>query len=192
MSNLVESAKEFLGVPYVYGGNGKNGIDCSGLTQQAYADNGISIPRVAQDQYNASTKIEREDLQPGDLIFMSNTNSTDNITHVVMYAGDNKIIEAPRTGLNVRMTSLNGRSNIVGYGTFTGSGEATYNEVSNDTTPVQLGSSGGGLLGGLLSLDGIRIQLAETFGSVLSKIVKFTAILILAVIAYILLQKSFK
>lgn len=127
---VVDTALKYIGVPYVWGGSSPSGFDCSGLVQYSYAQNGISIPRVAQDQYNKSTKISKSELQKGDLIFTSKLGSTSKINHVVMYIGDNKVIEAPYTGMNVRTKSLDSVSNIVGYG--------TYNASSVDTTtPTQ-------------------------------------------------------
>ena len=128
--SVVNSAKSFLGTSYVYGGNGYSGIDCSGLSQQSYAQNGISIPRTAQAQYNSSTKINQSQLKPGDLIFESSTGSTSNVTHVMVYAGDGKAIESARPGTSVRYTDLSTRTNIVGYGTY-GASSSSKNSSSS-------------------------------------------------------------
>lgn len=131
---VVDTALKYIGVPYVWGGTSPNGFDCSGLVQYSYAQNGITIPRVAQDQYNKSTKISKSELQEGDLIFTSKKNSTNSINHVLMYIGDNKVIEAPYTGQTVRTKSLDSVSNIVGYGTYNAS-NSSGSTGSNINTP---------------------------------------------------------
>ncbi|MDD2774010.1 MAG: C40 family peptidase [Elusimicrobiales bacterium] len=92
-NTAVEQARKFKGVPYVWGGTSKNGIDCSGLTSVAYRSAGKSIPRTAHEQFKSAQQIKREELQPGDLIFLG---STAKITHVIMYTGDDNVIEAAR------------------------------------------------------------------------------------------------
>ena len=136
--SIVSTAQSYLGTPYVYGGNGYSGIDCSGLTQQSYAQNGISIPRTAQDQYNSSTKITQSQLKPNDLIFESSTGSTSNITHVMLYVGDGKAIESPHSGASVRYTDISTRSNIVGYGTY---GASSSSSSSSKTSSSKTSSS---------------------------------------------------
>ena len=132
MNNITATASAYIGVPYVWGGEDPTGFDCSGLMQYAYKQNGINIPRVAQDQYNSSTKITKEQLKEGDLIFSGT--STKNITHVVMYAGNNEVIEAPRTGLKVRRISLDKIKNVVGYGTYLGTDSVTTSQLTSTTT----------------------------------------------------------
>ncbi|MFJ2778482.1 MULTISPECIES: NlpC/P60 family protein [unclassified Kitasatospora] len=90
-----------LGKPYVRGGVGPSGFDCSGLTVTAYAAANIKIPRTSQDQYRIGTKISRDQLQPGDLVFYY-----PDIHHVGIYAGDGKLLHAPRTGKNVEVVPL--------------------------------------------------------------------------------------
>ncbi|GAB2860335.1 C40 family peptidase [Actinocorallia aurea] len=91
-----------LGKPYIYGGTGPTGYDCSGLTSKSWAAAGVAIPRTAASQYNytASKRVSRENLQPGDLIFFSG------LGHVGMYVGGGKMIHAPRTGKNVEIVSI--------------------------------------------------------------------------------------
>lgn len=95
-----------LGDPYVWGGNGPNGWDCSGLVQAAYRSAGISLPRVASDQYRATTPISRSQLRRGDLVFWSSNGSASGIHHVAVYLGDGTYLEAPRPGKNVRISSF--------------------------------------------------------------------------------------
>ena len=84
-----------LGKPYVWGATGPDSYDCSGLVQAAWAAAGVSIPRVTYDQWAALPHISASSLQPGDLLFY------DGEGHVAMYVGNNYIIDAPQTGLDV-------------------------------------------------------------------------------------------
>jgi len=96
----VQAAQSQLGVPYVWGGEDPGvGFDCSGLTQWAWGKAGVSIPRTAQDQYDAIVHISLSDLEPGDLLFWND--GTSSIQHVAMYVGGGEVIQAPETGENV-------------------------------------------------------------------------------------------
>ncbi|MFG2874325.1 C40 family peptidase [Streptomyces sp. NPDC048337] len=99
-------ANSHLGDPYVWGGNGPHGWDCSGLVQAAYRSAGISLPRVADDQYRATTPISRSELRRGDLVFWSSNGSVSGIHHVAIYLGGGQYLEAPRPGKNVRVSSF--------------------------------------------------------------------------------------
>ncbi|WP_146259096.1 C40 family peptidase [Streptomyces tateyamensis] len=107
----VESAVEFalaqLGTPYVMGGNGPDGYDCSGLIQQSFRHAGIALPRIASDQYRASTPVGAGDLRRGDLLFWSYDGSVGGIHHAAIYLGNNKYVEAAHQGTNVRTATLN-------------------------------------------------------------------------------------
>ncbi|MFI1518370.1 C40 family peptidase [Kitasatospora cineracea] len=96
-----------VGKPYVWGGNGPNGFDCSGLVQQAFRRAGVSTPRVADDQYRAATPIGSGQLQRGDLVFWSSNGRISGIHHVAIYLGDGTYVEAPRPGKDVRVSRLN-------------------------------------------------------------------------------------
>ena len=108
----VEVALAQLGKPYQWGGSGPNSFDCSGLTSYAWAAAGVSLPRTSSAQYSATTRISRSDLRPGDLVFYHSP-----ISHVAMYIGDGKVVEAPNSGNNVRIrTDGLTRRGVVGYG----------------------------------------------------------------------------
>ncbi|WNM34589.1 NlpC/P60 family protein [Streptomyces sp. Li-HN-5-11] len=91
-----------LGKPYFYGGTGPNSFDCSGLTSQAYAAAGITIPRTSEEQANIGTRIYSvSQLQVGDLVFFYG-----DLHHVGLYAGNNMVLHAPHTGAVVRYESM--------------------------------------------------------------------------------------
>lgn len=108
-AQIVALAKQYLGVPYVYGGTSPSGFDCSGFVYYLTKSLGVSVPRTATAQWNAGyAKISRSELQPGDLVFFTNTyHSSKYITHVGIYVGDGKFIHAssPSSG-GVIITSL--------------------------------------------------------------------------------------
>ncbi|MFD3501623.1 NlpC/P60 family protein [Streptomyces sp. NPDC058676] len=104
-------AQKKLGTPYLWGGTGTaeqgGRFDCSGLTQAAYETVGITLPRVANDQYNAGPHPARSELMPGDLVFFSD-DLTDSraIRHVGIYVGGGYMIDAPRTGAVIRFDPI--------------------------------------------------------------------------------------
>lgn len=100
-----------VGKPYVWGGIGPRGYDCSGLTSQAYKAGGIYVPRTAGAQRLVGTKVDGTWL-PGDLIFPRAPSSPSG-NHVVMYIGGGRVVEAPRTGLNVRVGDPPAKSEIL-------------------------------------------------------------------------------
>ena len=105
----LEAAESQLGVPYVWGGESPRGsadpgFDCSGLMQWSWAQAGVSLPRTAQEQYDATTHIPLSDLEPGDLLFWDD--GTSSVQHVGMYVGNGNIIDAPETGENVQIQPM--------------------------------------------------------------------------------------
>lgn len=100
-SRAVAFARGQLGKPYVFGAEGPNSFDCSGLTQAAWKAAGVSIPRTSQQQAASLKRVPVADVQPGDLIIYTDGSGVDR-GHVAIYTGDNKIIEAPRPGAVVR------------------------------------------------------------------------------------------
>jgi len=102
----LHAAQSQLGVPYVWGGETPGqGFDCSGLTQWAWGQAGISIPRVAAAQWQALPHVSVQKLEPGDLLFYFNLDGDFQVDHVVMYAGTINgvptVIQAPHTGATV-------------------------------------------------------------------------------------------
>ena len=102
-----------IGKPYVWGGNGDPGFDCSGLTKAAYAAASITLPRTAQTQYNAGPLIPRGvSLQPGDLVFFGT--SPTNVTHVSIALGGTLMVNAPTFNEKVRVDDFSRSSNLIG------------------------------------------------------------------------------
>jgi cell wall-associated NlpC family hydrolase len=90
-----------LGVPYQWGGEGPHGFDCSGLVQAAYRSAGISLPRTAQEQFDAGPHLPAgAPLEPGDLVFFGS--STANVGHVGIVVRPGVMVDAPHTGAVVR------------------------------------------------------------------------------------------
>lgn len=105
-SDLVVTAMGFLGVPYRRGGNSvETGFDCSGFVKAMYEQTvGLILPRRANEQAAATQKIDRNELQPGDLVFFNTLRRT--FSHVGIYVGDNKFIHSPKPGAQVRVEDM--------------------------------------------------------------------------------------
>ena len=95
-AKLINFMEEWYGTPYQFGGDTKKGIDCSAFTcvlmDTVY---GVTLPRTAKSQFNSNTKIRKEDLKEGDLVFF---NTTGGISHVGVYLANNKFIHAAASG----------------------------------------------------------------------------------------------
>jgi len=106
-AQAVELARSRIGAPYVSGAAGPDAFDCSGLVFWIYSQLGLDIPRAAPDQFAWSTPVDRSDLQPGDLVFFTNTYpSSQWITHVGIYVGGGMVVMAVDNGDIVREVSL--------------------------------------------------------------------------------------
>ena len=97
-------ARSQLGRPYVWGGaSPQSSFDCSGLVQWAYREAGASLPRTAQQQFDATVPVARDRLAPGDLVFFAGTYDTGDsrewITHVGLYVGDGRMVDANAAGV---------------------------------------------------------------------------------------------
>lgn len=92
------------GTPYRNGGADPNGFDCSGLVWYVFAQHGISVPRVVEDQYRVGGKIDPSNLQPGDLVFFSTT--APGASHVGIAIGGDAFVHAPSTNGVVRVERL--------------------------------------------------------------------------------------
>ncbi len=111
-AKAVSIAMQAQGTPYAWGGNSlTRGVDCSGLVQQVYKKMGINLPRTTYEQAKSGKQVSLGSLLPGDLVFY-NTGSSDpngigSLSHVAIYVGNGKVIDAPGRGKTVRVTSLN-------------------------------------------------------------------------------------
>jgi cell wall-associated NlpC family hydrolase len=94
----------FLGVPYVWGGSGPAGFDCSGLVQYVFARHGVRLPRVAADQARVGIPVAREALLPGDVVFFADPSGY--VHHEGIYLGEGRFVHAPHTGDVVKISSL--------------------------------------------------------------------------------------
>jgi cell wall-associated NlpC family hydrolase len=119
-SVAIDAAMRYLGTPYAWGGGGSGGpgrglppdagvvgFDCSGLTQYAYAQAGVTIPRNSRAQYSALPKVSRGSLQAGDLVFWAwNPSNWQTIHHVAIYLGDGRVLQAPESGDVVKISTM--------------------------------------------------------------------------------------
>jgi NlpC/P60 family protein len=103
--DVVDFAARFIGRPYVWGAEGPNSFDCSGLTQYVFQEFGIELPRRAVDQSRAGDPSGRR-LQRGDLLFFSNDARQSLVTHVGIYEGSNIMIDASKRHGRVRRDDL--------------------------------------------------------------------------------------
>jgi len=94
------TALDYLGVPYVWGGESPAGFDCSGLVAYVYARLGVALPHFAAAQYTYGVAVPESELEPGDLVFF------DNLNHVGIYIGDDEFVDAPHTGTFVQIETL--------------------------------------------------------------------------------------
>lgn len=100
---ILAEARRSLGIPYRYGGNGEQGLDCSGLVQRAYARAGIRVPRTSRAQFEALPRVN--EARPGDLLFFATAGGR-RASHVGIYLGDGEMIHAPGRGRRVTTTAL--------------------------------------------------------------------------------------
>ncbi len=90
------AALRYEGVPYVYGGTGPDGLDCSALINRVFAGFGYDLPRTAREQYRVGLRIERQSLRAGDLVFFHEHPGGTRIGHVALYLGHGRFIHAVR------------------------------------------------------------------------------------------------
>ena len=98
---LVKTARDFIGVPYLWGGaSSETGFDCSGLTMAVYQLNGLNLPRHSRTQYDAGSSVSISELQKGDLVFFA-LKGKRKVSHVGIYIGDGKFIHASSHGKKI-------------------------------------------------------------------------------------------
>lgn len=155
---IAQQAQKALGTPYIWGGNSLiNGVDCSGLVQQVFAQFGIQLPRVTYEQIGVGASVKRDKIEVGDLVFFDTDRSKSGPDHVGIYIGGGKFIHAPRPGKAVQISSLT---------------DSYYNDrlMAVRRIPGVAGASGiGGIDPTLFSGGGQEVhksktELAETYG----------------------------
>jgi peptidoglycan DL-endopeptidase CwlO len=104
-----QRACDLIGKPYVFGSEGPNSYDCSGLTKEAWAAVGVHLEHYTKDQWGSTRSVSRSELQPGDLVFYYS-----DVHHVAIYIGGGMVVHAPHTGDHVRMATID-RGPIAGY-----------------------------------------------------------------------------
>lgn len=120
---VVNAARKMLGTPYVWGGTGYGGVDCSGLIKLIFDKQGIKMPRISADQARTGVQVGLNQLQPGDLVAWDNSSRNNGADHIALYIGGGHIIEAARPGTNVQVSNIydTGRA----WGVRMGVGEAS-------------------------------------------------------------------
>ncbi|WP_304340810.1 C40 family peptidase [Metaclostridioides mangenotii] len=104
VKKVIDLAYKQKGKPYKWGATGPDSFDCSGFTTYVYKNAAsLTLPRVSRDQAKAGTKVERNNLKEGDLVFFGSGGS---ITHVGMYVGDQQFIHSPQSGDVVKVTKM--------------------------------------------------------------------------------------
>jgi peptidoglycan DL-endopeptidase CwlO len=104
-----QKACDLIGKPYVFGSEGPDSYDCSGLTKEAWGSVGVHLEHYTKDQWNSTTPISKADLRPGDLVFYYS-----DVHHMAIYIGGGMVVHAPHTGDFVREATID-RGPIAGY-----------------------------------------------------------------------------
>ncbi|MFJ5768844.1 S-layer homology domain-containing protein [Psychrobacillus sp. NPDC093180] len=104
--DIVNSAKMFLGLPYLWAGASSFGFDCSGIIYSVYKNHGILIPRDSFYQATKGTPVSKSKLQPGDLVFFAGNGGKGKVYHVGLYVGDGKMLHAPNASDKVKIESI--------------------------------------------------------------------------------------
>lgn len=102
-SQIIATAKKYIGVPYLWGGTTPKGFDCSGFVQYVFKAHGILLPRTSREQYGVGTAVSKANLKPGDLVFFNTSGS--GVSHLGIYIGDNQFVHAS-SSKGVTITSL--------------------------------------------------------------------------------------
>lgn len=89
---ILETAKQYIGVPYVWGGSTPSGFDCSGYVQYVYRLHGYTLPRTSKEQFTTGSWVSKSNLQAGDLVFFNTSGS--GVSHVGIYIGNDQFIHA--------------------------------------------------------------------------------------------------
>lgn len=116
-AQIIEKARQYIGVSYKYGQSNENGFDCSGFVKYVYGNFGYELPHSSYEQYHKTQRLDKKKVQPGDLVFFVTYGHR--ISHVGIYIGDNTFIHSPSRGKKVCIDSLDSdyyRRHLVGFG----------------------------------------------------------------------------
>lgn len=102
--DLVASALEKEGTPYVWGGASESGYDCSGFLFSIFAEKGLELPRMADEQFAAGVPVEKDEILPGDMVFFETY--MPGPSHSGIYIGDGKFVHASSAAKGVTVTPL--------------------------------------------------------------------------------------
>lgn len=103
---IANTAKKYLGVPYVWGGASPSGFDCSGFVYYVLRSCGYSAARTLTTMYRQGTPVDKANLQPGDIVFFAGTYGSGGLSHVGIYVGNGQFIHAPHSGAVVSYADL--------------------------------------------------------------------------------------
>jgi cell wall-associated NlpC family hydrolase len=103
---IAEFAMGLRGVPYRLGGSDPTGFDCSGLVQYVFAQYGITVPRIVEQQWEVGDKVKPSEIKPGDLIFFNTKGRGDGASHVGISIGGDSFVHAPNSTGVVRVETL--------------------------------------------------------------------------------------
>lgn len=106
--DIVAAGKQYLQLPYLWGGMSSFGYDCSGFSYSMCKANGYIIPRDAHDQASAGKRVELEEIEPGDLLYFAYEEGKGDIHHVGIYYGDGKLLHSPNIGKGIEVIELKG------------------------------------------------------------------------------------
>jgi cell wall-associated NlpC family hydrolase len=110
-SSVLAIAARYVGIAYRYGGSTPAGFDCSGYTSYVYRQVGKSLPRTANQQLGATTRVSRSQARPGDLVFFL---SGGRATHVGIYAGGNLMYDSPHSGASISKRAIYSSAAVFG------------------------------------------------------------------------------
>lgn len=145
-------AGRYIGTPYVWGGESPRGFDCSGLVDYVLSSMGVrNVPRTSEQQYAWTRRVDPANLEAGDLVFL-NFPGEAAPGHVMIYAGNGRVIQAPAAGQNVQVDRFKPGpvgSTVYGSGKIIGYGQVPGLAYSNAPAQIPSSSSGGGVTGAL-------------------------------------------
>jgi cell wall-associated NlpC family hydrolase len=154
--DVVQDAMQYVGTPYVLGGESKSGMDCSGLVQRAFADLGVKVPRLVHEQQTIGQAVPSlKDAKPGDLIVLNGGD------HIAIYAGNNTVVHAPYEGRTVSVQKAWFTDKDIVTIRRVVPSEATPTAAATSTSAVVQAASLASALGGLSSGESLKGAAAD-------------------------------